>query len=288
MKILLHTYTLREHPFEDVVAFARSTGFDGLEIHMAHFNPARVETELAARMGHATVRDLPSLCMDFKADLINADAAVRETAAGLLRRQVETAARCGMPMLNGFTGFLTGADPADFRRNGSAIATDAHYARCAELLRPVARLAEDLGPTLLLEVHMNTIHDTLAATQRLIEAVGSPALQATLDPGNSIATRPADLDAATLKAFMPHVGHVHLKNARVAGEWADYSVGLAEGDVNVAAFLKQLKQFGYTGVLSLEYVGEGDPEAALISDLAYVRDVRRGLRDGAYEDFNGR
>lgn len=281
MDIILHSYTFREYPLEEVFRSAKKFGYSGLELHQIHFNPTYMDEELARCLKLAKTYGVPIACVDFKADLIQQDAKSANEAANLLKRGIEACAKRGIKRMNGFTGFLVGPQPADFGLNGSALATPEHYAQCAERLDLVSEVAEELDVLLTLEIHMNTIHDTVSSTLRLLNLVGSEALLANPDPGNMFATYADDRKPGALEPLARRIGYFHLKNCRQRGTAYDYSVPLAEGDIDFCRVLERLPALGYTGPLCIEYVGNGDPHVRAEADIRYLRQTLDWLSEGA-------
>lgn len=280
MEIILHSYTFRDYSLEDALRAARRLGYTGVELHPVHFNPSYPENELARCIMLADRRGLDISVVDFKADLIQPDAQAANEAAALLERTIHVCERLGIQRMNGFTGFLTGPEPGAFSKNGSAIATDDHYQRSAERLRKIAAVAAQAGVALTLEIHMNTIHDTIASTVRLLDLVNHPSLLATPDPGNSFATCPADRAPEALEPLRGRMGLIHLKNCALRGGEYDYSVALANGHIDILRHLRQLHAMGYTGAFCIEYVGQGDPHVAARADIDYLKQSVNWLFDG--------
>jgi sugar phosphate isomerase/epimerase len=281
MDIILHSYTFRDYPLEEALRAARRFGYSGLELHLVHFNPSYIEEELSRCVKLAKTHGVAIACVDFKADLITPDARAANEAANGLKAGVRACAKYGIPRMNGFTGFLTGPQPGDFAKNGSAIATEDHYARCAERLDSVAESAEECGVALNLEIHMNTIHDTVTATLRLLDLVGSPALLANPDPGNMFATCAEDRRPTALDALARRVGYFHLKNCRMRHDGFDFSVPLSSGDIDLFRVLQRFPALGYTGPVCIEYVGNGDPHVPAEADIRYVKNCLTWISEGA-------
>lgn len=271
MDLYLHTYTFRDYSLEEALRAAQTFGYDGIELHGIHFNASYIGDELARCQDLAEQVAVPIRCVDYKADLIQEDERAVAEAVSVLKTQIETCAKRGVFLMNGFTGFLTGPEPGEFPRNGSHLATDAHYARCAEALKDVAKAAEVCGVTLTLEIHMNTIHDTVDATVKLLDMVGSDGVLAAPDPGNMWATCAEDRRPEALDPLAGRIGYVHLKNCRLTDTGCDFSVGLEEGGIDTFKVLKHLAQLRYTGPFCIEYVGTGDPHVPAEADIAYVR-----------------
>jgi sugar phosphate isomerase/epimerase len=148
-------------------------------------------------------------------------------------------------------------------------------------LDSVCDVAEKAGVTLTLEIHMNTIHDTVASTLRLLDLVGSPALLANPDPGNMFATCAEDRKPAALDPLTRRIGYFHLKNCRERHGQFDFSTPLAEGDIDMFRVLQRLPALGYTGPVCIEYVGTGDPHVRAEADIHYVKKCLDWLSESA-------
>ncbi|MDF2908795.1 MAG: hypothetical protein K0R34_4116, partial [Herbinix sp.] len=76
------------------------------------------------------------------------------------------------------------------------------------------------------------------------------------------------------------IGFVHLKDIKKAVEAEDYptidgsiyqGVVLGKGDVPVSDIIDYLKENGYSGYLSIEYEGPGDPVWGTVECIRYMR-----------------
>ena len=117
------------------------------------------------------------------ANLMTPDAGERE-------REVESAiafyrsASRRFPILlcNAFSGPLLNPDKSipyrDYHKQGSGIATEAHYQWAAEGFRVLAPVAEELGFRFAFELHMGYLHDLPASAAKLIEQIDHPAVGA--------------------------------------------------------------------------------------------------------------
>ena len=121
-----------------------------------------------------------------------------------------------------------------------------------DTLSEAAQKAAGNGFTLLLENGGGLWADTGGATAALVEAVGSDALKVTWDPANVVHGALAeDPVVEGYPAVRPHVGNVHVKDARVvdgAGQWTQ----MGEGVIAWPAQLAALAQSGYDGYPTLE------------------------------------
>ena len=120
------------------------------------------------------------------------------------------------------------------------------------VLRRVASLAELAESEGLELLHENCCGWAGASAERsleLLEAVGSPALRLLFDTGNGV---PYGYDAtAFLADVLPHVAHVHVKDARKSSAGVVYTVP-GEGDADVGGCLRLLAEAGYDGAASIE------------------------------------
>lgn len=271
MQLILHSYTFRDHPFEECVRCTREFGWDGIELHGVHCAWSAFELDLRRCTKIVEDAGLPITCVDFSADLLNADIKTVQASADLLGQNIEICARQGIRLMNGFTGFLTGDEPTDFAHNGSALATDSDYERVVEFLRGPVRIAEESGVTLTLEIHMNTIHDTIASTKRLLDLVDSPHVLANPDPGNLFATYPPDAQPSALDVLGDRIGYFHLKNGVQRNNEIDFSLSLEDGEIDIFGHLQKLFDLGYTGPVCVEYCGEGDPVPVVQRDAEYLK-----------------
>ena len=274
LKILLHSYTFREHPFQEACKAAHDFGYDAIELSRVHFDDNRLDAELPPAMKIAESEGVPIACVDFAADLINPDNATREDSIALLKKNIAICAEHGISLMNGYIGVLTG-NSEDFGQNGSTLATDAHYNRAAAALQPIADFAADRNVKLSLEIHMNTIHDTIASTIRLLDQVDRKNILATPDPGNMYATSTAERDPQSLRALRGKIGLFHFKNCTDANGNIDFSVALANGLLDPSPYLHLLHELGYTADLCIEHVGELDPRTVASRDIDYLKECMK-------------
>ncbi|MEU9858153.1 M20/M25/M40 family metallo-hydrolase [Streptomyces sp. NPDC047974] len=118
-------------------------------------------------------------------------------------------------------------------------------------MRRLARRAERLGVELLHENCAGWAGSDADRALRLLAEVDSPALRLLFDIGNGV---PYGYDGhALLERLLPHVAHVHVKDALPGdrpGE-AEYTLP-GEGVARVADCVRLLEEHGYRGAYSLE------------------------------------
>jgi sugar phosphate isomerase/epimerase len=126
---------------------------------------------------------------------------------------------------------------------------DQYVGEAASRLAHLAAIAQREGFTLLLENEKEIVGDTLARCHALVSGVDSPHLRFLWDPANFVQVseaRPTDEGWSLLGVY---VSYVHIKDA-VLDDGSIRPAG--EGDGQVDALLRQLRDAGYQGVLALE------------------------------------
>ncbi|MBE1532819.1 sugar phosphate isomerase/epimerase family protein [Actinomadura algeriensis] len=150
-------------------------------------------------------------------------------------------------------------------------------------LRELARRAEDRGLVLVHENCAGWAGDRADRMLDLVTGIDSPALRLLFDTGNGV---PHGYPAPPmLRAIVPYVAHVHVKDAtRAAGDTVYVPPG--EGDADVGECLRLLFEHGYDGVLSLEphvalhpHAASGQGEPATFLDCGHA--LERLLADAA-------
>ncbi len=192
---------------------------------------------------------------------------------------VDAAARLGIPRLNAMIGWLP-PKPDDEAADGSAVATEEHFAVAIELAGTLAETAAGAGVEITLETHMRTIHDTAAATLRIIDGVGSRHLRANFDAGNMFSTAHAEDADEALDALNERITYVHLKNCRELTRGFDYHWPLAGGDLDYRRIVGAIIGIGFDGPYCIEYSGGGDRDHVSRTDLEYLRGLLADLGAG--------
>ncbi|NIA16485.1 MAG: TIM barrel protein [Nitrospiraceae bacterium] len=270
MNIVMHSYTFRTYPLREAFANAQRFGWEGIELQPCHFNPEAIETELPAAIELGQGYGVPIRCVDYGDDFISDDPATIEAAIARTETAIKVCGQNGVQLMNGGVGGIV-VDDNDWGKNGSAAASDIHFERAADAFKHLGAAAAKHDITLVFEIHMNALHDTIASTARLLDLIGLDNVQANPDPGNMFATSTAERDPEALDQLAGRLGYFHFKNCRnVAGAW-DYSVKLSEGEIDVHKWVSKLVAMGYDGPVCIEYCGAGDPHVAAEQDLAYLR-----------------
>ncbi|MER5737377.1 M20/M25/M40 family metallo-hydrolase [Streptomyces sp. NPDC002262] len=124
-------------------------------------------------------------------------------------------------------------------------------AEAIDRMRRLARRAERLGVELLHENCTGWAGSDAARTLRMLAEVDSPALRVLFDIGNGV---PYGYDGhALLARLLPHVAHVHVKDALPGDRPGEAVYTLpGEGVARVADCVRLLEEHGYRGAYSLE------------------------------------
>jgi sugar phosphate isomerase/epimerase len=112
--------------------------------------------------------------------------------------------------------------------------------------------------------------------------VDSPGLRLIYDCGATLFADTSALDA--LRSMQPYMVHVHVKNSRRVGEherpdrYLDADSGirytgtlLSEGEIDIAAVIRELRKVGYDGYILIEYQGMDDPREASAQNVRHLR-----------------
>ncbi|MCX5659236.1 MAG: TIM barrel protein [Planctomycetota bacterium] len=166
------------------------------------------------------------------------------------RVRAERAAKLGVPNVIVFSGNRDGLDD-----EAGCLAT-------IEGLKRLAPIAEKTGVTAILELlnskvdHKDYQCDHTAWAARAIEAVGSPKVKVLYDIYH-MQIMEGDL-VATIRRHIKTIGHVH--TAGVPGRF-DLHGPLQE--INYPAVMQGLKEAGYTGWVTQEFMPKGDAVESL-------------------------
>lgn len=118
-------------------------------------------------------------------------------------------------------------------------------AASAASLRAMLPLAQDQGVTLTVEPHVGGLLASPSDTLALLDAV--PGLKLTLDYAHFAC---AGFPQEAVDPLAPHAAHVHLRQARPGALQAKWG----EGTLDFGAMVGKLREAGYEGALSIEYV----------------------------------
>jgi len=179
-----------------------------------------------------------------------------------LRMCMDVAEKFGTNRLNTYLGDT----PADLE----GVSREDAVKACIDTIWQCVEVVQERGFYLLLENHPGLSADDKGYAA-VLSGVDSPHLGANLDCKN---TRKAGQDPTEFlerEEIICRLMCLHVDNYLDTPEGWNRSVSVDEGDVNIAAVLRKIKQYGYDGWLSIEYGGLGIKKVG--RSAAFIRQV---------------
>jgi len=253
-----------------LAAEAADLGVDGIDFHAGLLGDARnaVASIQAALDASGLILSGLSLSNNFN----QADRAALQAQVDTVRTWLDVAAAVEAPVCRIFGGHVANRADMQARREGTT--------RILEALRLVVPEAAQRGLVLALENH-GGLPCTGEEQVEVIETIGSPALRATVDVGNYMQGGQEGAEGARIAA--PYAGYVHVKDfTKVPSDktpwgWGIQSCTVGDGDVDLAACLRAIRDAGYDDFLALEYEGPEAEETGVPASLSYLRSVLQDL-----------
>lgn len=284
-------------PLEEFLAYAKSVGYEGVELACWHFDVqralqddeyvawilalfAKYDLKLVAISSHLTGQcvldriDQRHKGILFKAPYVWGDGhehGVNYRAALEMMDTAEVADRLGVQVINGFTGSSIWHLVYDFPPAGEAM-IEAGFQLFADRWNAILDVFAELGKVFALEVHPTEIAFDLVTFQRCLEAIDyRPEFGMNFDPSHLIwqGIDPEEL----IYAFPDRVYHVHMKDAfanfsgrrSILGSFLPFGhkdrgfdfVSLGRGDIDFTKIIRALNHAGYNGPLSVEWEDSG-------------------------------
>lgn len=270
--ILLHSMATPELDPAGLLALTAELGLDGIELVVqdgyrcalppdAPLTAARALQDQASALGLSVGGLVP-----YAKGQNHPDAAVRRAAIAELTHAVRLAGAAGAPIVRVFAGEAVAERDWDRARDD-----------LADALRELSGIAADVGVTLAIENHMDTMATTAAHTMEIVRAVGHPATGVLFDPANLALMRAEPpQDALTMQAAA--IRHVHVKDmAWVGGQRRAALPGA--GVMPWPNLVANLRARGYAGAWSLEYEARWFPDelpparSGAAAAAAYLRNL---------------
>lgn len=254
MRIGLTSWSLRACSTAEAVGIARTLGFAGLDLGYFYGPALSKEAILADPEGVAkqvralgiTVPNFYHLFGDTLADRNLADARHLERNAEDFTRVMKFCAAAGVGSVFVLPGVC---NPGQGRADA--------LAQSAASLAVLLPIAQHAGVTLTIEPHVHSFLESPALALQLLAKV--PGLKLTLDYAHFVCLGHTQ-DA--IDGLAPHAAHVHVRQARPGA----LQTKLSQGTINIEAMLGTLRDAGYDGWLSVEWVHQ-DYMATLYDDV---------------------
>ena len=175
------------------------------------------------------------------------DAAERQKAQDIVKKQLETAAALGCESILVIPGTVN----AEFAAPGRVIDYETTYRRSLEALLQLKDYAEACKVEIALENVWNKFLLSPMEMRDFIDKIGSPYVGSYLDIGNVLANGFPEHWITTLAH---RIKKVHFKDYRMEAGGLHGFVDLLAGDVNYPAVTKALEAVGYDGWVSAEMI----------------------------------
>lgn len=251
-------------PIENCIDHAARMGFDGVEILEVQMTDDS-NGYLQKLKQHAFLHGLDLMGFSTHQGFVSPDAAVREANVDKTIRSMEKAAALGIPTMRINTGrWGTTKSFDDLMANRGieprleGYTDDDGFDWVIGSLEKVVPRAEALGVTLGLENHWG-LGLTPEGVLRIVEAIGSPWLQVTLDTGNFL-----EDPYGRLEKLAPRTVLLQAKTYYGGGNW--YTL-----DLDYARIAAIMRAAGFNGYVSLEFEGKEDPMIAVPRSLELLR-----------------
>lgn len=241
-------------PLEKKLALAREAGFAGFEIDLTDTGPVGMSTsaeELRAvrRAVENAGLQLSGLAtgLYWGANAASADAAVRQRAEAILRRQIECAAELGIDAVL----VVPAAVGVDFIPGAEVVAYETAYRRASEFLKAALPAAEKAGVTLCVENVWNKFLLSPIEMRWFLDELRHESVGSYFDVGNALLVGYPEDWIATLGK---RIRRVHFKDFRRSVGTVDGFCDLLSGDVNWPAVMQALRKTGYDGWVAGEMI----------------------------------
>ncbi len=248
----------------DCITLAAEIGFDAVEILEVQMRDKSNKT--LQKLKQQAFQSGMDLCgLSTHQGFVSPDKGLREKNIERTLASIELAYKLGIPTMRVNTGRwrtiksfdkLMAAKGIEPRLKGYS--DDDGFGWVIDSFEKCLQKAEQCGVTLGLENHWG-LGRTAKGVQRIIKAIDSPWLRATLDTGNFLEHKYAQMEAMASDTV-----YVQAKTYYGGGTW--YTLNL---DYNRIAGI--LKKHNYRGYISLEFEGSESHKTAIPKSLAMLR-----------------
>jgi len=251
-------------PIEQCIDEAARMGFDGVEILHIQMEDESNST-LQRLKQRAFVNGLDLCGFSTHQGFVSPDKEVRQKNIDKTLHQIELAYKLGIPTMRINTGRWGTTKSFDSLMANKGIeprleghTDDEAFGWVIDSLEQCLPKAEACGVTLGLENHWG-LGRTAQGVLRIINAIKSPWLRATMDTGNFL-----EDPYEQLQEMASHAVFVQAKTYYGGGTW--YTL-----DLDYDRIARIMQRANYTGYVSLEFEGKEDYKTAVPKSLAMLR-----------------
>lgn len=258
MNYAFMTFSTPQLSLSQVLEAARRYGYDGIEprLDAKHAHGIEVTATLAERAAIRKAVAASGLRLACLATSLKfANPADEETAIAQARERIDLAADVDAPVIRVFGG----ACPKERTREQA-------IDQVTKCLAAVADQAASRGVTVCMETHDDWCDPAHVAA--VLAKVGHPAVACNWDVMHPVRMGLATVDES-FERLRPWIRHAHLHDGAPGKEAKLVPIGT--GAIDHRAFVRLLKQDGYTGFLSGEWIKWEPYEVHLPRELATLR-----------------
>lgn len=250
---------------ESCIDRAAEMGFDGVEILHVQMGEDQSNARLQKLKQQAFRHGLDLCGFSTHQSFVKLDPAERQKNIDHTIRCIELAYALGIPTIRVNTGrWGTTKDFDELMKNKGiedrlpGVTDDEGFKWVIDSLQKCLPKAEECGVVLGLENHWGLGRDAVGVL-RVIDAIKSPWLRATLDTGNFLENQ-----YEQYAQLAPHAVLIQAKTYHGGGKW--YTL-----EIDYPRVAKILRDANYSGYVSLEMEGQADPAVAVPQSLKDLR-----------------
>lgn len=265
MNYAFMSFSCPQATFAEMLTIAARYGYDGIEPRAAGGHDHAVELDAtseqrAAFRQQAADAGIAICCLasgNRFADPANRDAEVAETL-----QYIDLAADIGAPVLRIFGG-----------RIPDGISREAAISGVADALSRLAGRAGNRGVVVCMETHDDWCNPADVAA--VMEQVGHPAIAVNWDAAHPVRTKGWTL-ADSYRTLRRWIRHAHVHDLFLDANRPDYTA-FGTGDIDHREVMELLRDGGYDGYLSGEWINWEPPDVHLPREIATLRGYERSL-----------
>ncbi|MCG2459531.1 sugar phosphate isomerase/epimerase [Flavobacteriaceae bacterium F89] len=254
-----------EVPMELCIEKAAAMGFDGIEFLLVQMS-SEENSYLQKLKKQAYHAGLDLMGFSTHQGYVYPEKEKREENIAKTIHQIELAYQLGIPVMRLNTGRWGTTKSFDDLMANKGIepalegyTEDDGFAWVIDSIVQCLPVAEKCGVVLGLENHWG-LGRTAAGVKRIVDTIDSPWLQVTLDTGNFLEDRKAQMELLAPQTFL-----VQAKTYYGGGKWYTLDIDYPEiGEI--------MRKNNYRGYISLEFEGNESPETAVPKSLEVLRE----------------
>lgn len=272
MKKGISIWAFTESSLEKCFVLAKKYGYDGVELALdetgnVNLNSTKEDMEKIKYLAEKYDLELFSVAtgLYWSYSLTANDAAVREKAENIVRKQVDVASWLGCDTILVIPGMTAGLTPG-----GEIVSYDVVYERALKAVKSLAPYAEECKVKIGLENVWNKFLLSPIEMRDFIDEVNSPCVGAYFDVGNVILN---GYPEQWINILGNRIAKVHFKDFRRSIGTLDGFVDILSGDVDYPAVMKALENIGYDDWVTAEVFPQGKYSESVLEVSSKAMDI---------------